>query len=69
MNLGEIVIGEKEYELLKVYKRDAKAVMKYLAINHHDIYMKFIEIKIKNIENLAQKKPFTKHLYTSMCKK
>lgn len=57
MSLEQIMIGRKEYDLLKIYEKDAKALMKYLVIKHHDIYMKFMKMKMDNLErNLGDKR-------------
>jgi hypothetical protein len=46
-----VKITEYEFKLLKIYERDCKALMKFLSINHGDIYNSFIEFKLKKIED------------------
>ena len=48
-DLIEITI--KEYNLLKAYKKDAQEIMKFLAINHHNIYMNICYSKLRKIED------------------
>jgi len=57
---GLIKITEEEYELLKVYKRDAQKIMKFLALNHHNIYMDICWSKLRKIEDRVFKLPGTK---------
>mgnify|MGYP001618737936 CR=1 FL=1 len=45
-----VKIAEEDFKLLKIYERDCKALMKFLAINHRDIYNNFLRIKLDNIE-------------------
>ena len=55
-----VKITEEEYELLKIYKRDAQKIMKFLALNHHDIYMDICWSKLRKIEDRVFKLPCTK---------
>jgi len=56
MVLEKITIPKEEYNLLKIYERDAFAITKFLAINHHDIYMNLMTDKLSKIEDRLREK-------------
>ncbi len=45
-----IKIPKEEYYELEVYKKHCSAVMKFLAMNHHDIYMSVMNNLIDEVE-------------------
>lgn len=49
-SLEEITLPRLEYEILKIFEKDAKEIMKFLAINHHNIYMEIISNKLVEVE-------------------
>jgi len=53
--LEKITITKEEYNLLKIYERDVKWLVKNLAINHHQEYMNFLNIRMKKLENKINK--------------
>jgi len=55
-----VKIAEEEYDLLKIYKRDAQEIMKFLAINHHNIYMDICWSKLRKIEDRVVRLPENK---------
>ena len=56
MTLEKITISKEEYNLLKIYEKDALAIMRFLAINHHNIYMNLMTDKLSKIEDRLKEK-------------
>ena len=48
--IEKITIPKNEYDLLKIYEEDIKAITKFLAINHSDIYMSIINFKMERVK-------------------
>ena len=46
-----VEITQREYALLKIYEEDAQSIMKFLAMNHHNIYMEICNKKLRKIED------------------